>query len=220
MDGYYWNLKVQGRKYDPGQPRVPAGRPEGGQWTDTVDIEQGPFDFIVRLTLEDAKLPASHTDGLRRIEFVEGDYVGGDAFGTYTPGSDTIRLASNPPKEKGPLGNIYTYGGATVLHEIGHHVHMAKLTNEAAREWESYSRGGRSGRISAYARKSSGEHFAECYRAYARGKGERRKLRNIEPWAYKFLQPLFSSRGAKKFLPEGIAADEHEQWARYHGEFD
>lgn len=33
LDGYYWNLKVSGRKYDPSQPRVPAGDPRGGQWT-------------------------------------------------------------------------------------------------------------------------------------------------------------------------------------------
>lgn len=34
MDGYYWNLKVHaGRKYDPSQPRVPAGDSRGGQWT-------------------------------------------------------------------------------------------------------------------------------------------------------------------------------------------
>lgn len=32
MDGYYWRLKV-GAKYDPNQPRVPAGDPRGGQWT-------------------------------------------------------------------------------------------------------------------------------------------------------------------------------------------
>jgi hypothetical protein len=32
MDGYYWTLRV-GKKYDPSQPRVPAGNPEGGQWT-------------------------------------------------------------------------------------------------------------------------------------------------------------------------------------------
>jgi len=34
MSDYYWKLKVQaGRKYDPSQPRVPAGDPRGGQWT-------------------------------------------------------------------------------------------------------------------------------------------------------------------------------------------
>lgn len=33
-DGYYWKLKVRtGRKYNPSQPRVPAGQPEGGRWT-------------------------------------------------------------------------------------------------------------------------------------------------------------------------------------------
>jgi len=31
MSGYYWTLKV--KKYDPSQPRVPAGSSEGGRWT-------------------------------------------------------------------------------------------------------------------------------------------------------------------------------------------
>lgn len=34
MDGYYWKLRV-GAKYDPNQPRVPAGSPGGGRWTAT-----------------------------------------------------------------------------------------------------------------------------------------------------------------------------------------
>jgi len=33
-DGYYWKLTVRaGNKFDPNQPRVPAGNPRGGQWT-------------------------------------------------------------------------------------------------------------------------------------------------------------------------------------------
>jgi hypothetical protein len=32
VNGYYWKLKV-GHKYDPNQPRIPAGDPRGGQWT-------------------------------------------------------------------------------------------------------------------------------------------------------------------------------------------
>jgi len=35
MDDFYWSLKVQPgkKKYNPDQPRVPAGDPQGGQWT-------------------------------------------------------------------------------------------------------------------------------------------------------------------------------------------
>lgn len=35
-DGYYWELRVdlqRGHKYNPAQPRVPAGNSRGGQWT-------------------------------------------------------------------------------------------------------------------------------------------------------------------------------------------
>lgn len=38
-DGYYWRLKVRaGRKYDPGQPREPAGGPGGGRWTSSGTV--------------------------------------------------------------------------------------------------------------------------------------------------------------------------------------
>jgi len=32
MSDYYWKLRVQ-KGYDPSQPRVPAGSPDGGRWT-------------------------------------------------------------------------------------------------------------------------------------------------------------------------------------------
>jgi hypothetical protein len=45
--GYYWNLKVKyGKKYRPDQPRVPAGVPEGGQWT-TVAAGGGQVNYAV-----------------------------------------------------------------------------------------------------------------------------------------------------------------------------
>jgi hypothetical protein len=34
VNNYYWKLRV-GAKYNPSQPRVPAGSSEGGQWTAT-----------------------------------------------------------------------------------------------------------------------------------------------------------------------------------------
>lgn len=30
---WYWGFELDGYKYSPSQPRVPAGNPEGGQWT-------------------------------------------------------------------------------------------------------------------------------------------------------------------------------------------
>jgi len=52
VKGYYWTLKVQQKRYNPDQPRVPAGDPRGGRWTssgrsfvkETQDAPDGLYD--------------------------------------------------------------------------------------------------------------------------------------------------------------------------------
>jgi len=45
MGDYYWKLKVNtGRKFDPSQPRVPAGDSRGGQWTSDGGQSQGVLE--------------------------------------------------------------------------------------------------------------------------------------------------------------------------------
>jgi hypothetical protein len=43
-DAYRWRKPVHPdeQKYNPGQPRVPAGNPDGGQWTDADGAFGGP----------------------------------------------------------------------------------------------------------------------------------------------------------------------------------
>jgi len=192
----------------------PKGTHVGGEG-EFPRIQKGPTAFLVRIELEEAKLPSLHLDQIEEIQFTQGEYVGGDAYGTYQPANGIIKLAANPPGEKG--GNISVYGGATILHEIGHHVHLAKLNDEAAQEWFLISKGGEAARISSYARTGVGEHFAECYRAYARGGDHRKRLRNLEPNSYKFMRLIWGTRGEKKFLPVGELKEESAQWERYHG---
>jgi len=197
--------------YDPDQPRVPKGEGDkSGEWTSDahavvqgVVIEKGPTAFLVKLELEGAKLPDSHLDGLGRIGFVEGDYVKSglrDAYGVYYPDTRRIVLASNAAKGS---GNIHVFGGNTTLHEVGHHVHLAKMTDAAADEWTALSDNGQGSRISAYARTNRGEHFAEAYRAYTSGGDKRKKLKALEPRAYKFMQDLMRPSGSKNLLPPG-----------------
>ncbi len=185
------------------------GRPDevGGSLPLVVDPSAG--SFLVGYALEDAKLPETHTDSLQGVGWQESDYVRtqikGDgiveAYGTYTPATSTIRLAMNAPRG----GNISVFGGAVILHEIGHHVHTRKLTDAAAVEWERYSHNGFSARVSAYARTNRGEHFAEAYREYTRGGDHRAKLKVLEPGAYKFMQRVYQNN-SKYVLPIGILA--------------
>ena len=102
-----------------------------------------------------------------------------------------------------------------LAHEIGHHVHIAKLTNEAAEQWAALSRDGDAALISAYARMNRGEHFAEAYRAYARGGEHRRKLKNLEPASYKFMQRLFRPSGTPDIMPSGFYTSYDEGVERY-----
>jgi hypothetical protein len=194
----------------PGPHESGSSQEVHGSWDVTRIAEHGA-DFLVRYEIED--LPESHLDGLERIDFVDNQFIksrapGGEvveAYGTYDPGFHVIKLASN-------ADNIAVFGGQTVIHEIGHHVHLARMTDEGAAEWARISRGGQAAVISAYARTNQGEHFAEAYREYFRDANHRRKLKNLEPGSYKFMRNL-----NKYLLPIGQAANVSGWVNRYHG---
>ncbi|MCK9597580.1 MAG: hypothetical protein M0R06_00990 [Sphaerochaeta sp.] len=183
--------------------------PSGRRWVGNVFIDDSPVAWLIDMELKEANLPPMHTDGIF-ITFREGELIRAgaiSAYGDYSLETGEIRLASNAE-------NIHVIGGATVLHEIGHHVQLKKLTAAAAAEWEGISRNGIGAFISAYARNNRGEHFAEAYRAYARGKNYRAKLRVLEPASYKFMQSLFKTASIK-LLPEGERVDSLESHRRY-----
>jgi hypothetical protein len=158
-------------------------------------------------------LPAQHLDGLDKVQFREGEWISSrtvdgniiDAAGTYDPATKVITLSSNKD-------NVNVYGRNVAAHEVGHHVHMAKLTDKAATEWNKISEGGQHARISAYARTCQGEHFAEAYRAYYNGGHARAALKNLEPASYKFMASLNRS-GSSSVLPAGTMAK--LDWSRY-----
>jgi hypothetical protein len=87
--------------------------------------------------------------------------------------------------------NISVLGGGTLHHEVGHHVHERRITNSADAEWRTISSNGQNARITAYARTSRGEHFAEAYSYYARPGRTRAKLKALEPKSYAYMQKLF-----------------------------
>ena len=171
----------------------PAGSPIGGQFADApggdniipylgdddtelnIFVREGPTDWLIKNQLKE--VPRNHLNGLAGVDFVEGQlipYKDIGAYGTYDPEGKVIKLSSN-------ADNVGVIGGGTVIHEVGHHVHMSKLTDEGATEWARISNNGQSASISAYARTNRGEHFAEAYRAYTRGEGYRKKLKALEP---------------------------------------
>jgi hypothetical protein len=169
-------------------------------------IADGPSDLMVRRLMNEY-VPDAHTDGLQEINFNEGMIHNGitEAYGTYHPPTAKITLAHN-------ADNIAVFGGATVVHEVGHHVHLAKMTDEGAAAWGAISQKGQSAKISAYARTNQGEHFAEAYRAYQRGEHHRKNLKALEPSAYNFMRSI-----KKYILPAGQYADTTNWRLRYDG---
>lgn len=185
-------------------------RDDHGRFSIENDVEYSPTNFLVRMELKE--LPAHHLDGLSKVQFKESEWIRCqtargilDASGTYQPETRVITISSNKD-------NVHVYGGNTVAHEVGHHVHFCKLTDAAAKEWTEYSEKGQAARISAYARTNQGEHFAEAYRAYFRGGSARAALKNIEPRAYKFMASL-NKAGSSRMVGDGHLAP--IQWGRY-----
>ena len=219
----------------PGEKKIKKPKREKRPLVKTPDkiapVDDGVMQDVVQASLREAKLPDQHFDELGSIGFHEGTlpevratHAKGalvECYGYYQRGLRRIVLASNARSKNDDalnrLGNqnIAVFGGKVVLHEIGHHVHLAKLTDEACDEWEKISRKGLTARVSAYARENQGEHFAEVYREYTRGASYRAKLKVLEPAAYKFMAKIF--RDGNMFLPPGQLASPEDQDKRYWG---
>jgi hypothetical protein len=84
---------------------------------------------------------------------------------------------------------------STFVHEIGHHVHLSKLSLKAFEEWRSLSDRGRNAKITSYATTNEAEHFAEAFSAYCcAGVGHRNENRQLlsllEPKVSGFMERL------------------------------
>jgi HK97 family phage portal protein len=111
----------------------------------------------------------------------------------------------------------------TPIHELGHHVHMAKVTAETSNEWAALSHDGKACKISNYGRTNAGEHFAEAFRNYADTRSPskpgflapREWLKKVEPNTHAFMAKLWST--PSMWLPTGKYAPLSTAQARYHG---
>lgn len=175
-----------------------------------VVIENSPSAFLIRNQL--SELPQDHLDGLVGVSFVEGAFIPSgvtEAYGTYNPKTKIINLSSNKD-------NIAVIGGNVTAHEVGHHVHLAKLTDEGIREWNDISDHGKNARISAYGRTNRGEHFSEAYRAYQMGGNRRALLKNLEPRAYRFMIKVNSGKNIRR--SGDYASNDEKTWReKYEG---
>jgi hypothetical protein len=219
IEGRHVYIDSTGTSYHEAGEKEPEKKPEPKEHPEfpptKPTIAHGPTAFLIKQQLEES-IPAEHQDLLIGIDFREGQLIHAqttigliDALGLYHSQYRTITLSSNAK-------NIEVIGGGTVLHEMGHHVHIAKMTDEAAEQWNVISQGGSRAMISAYARTNQGEHFAEAYRAYAQGGGKRAALKNLEPASYKFVQSVFR-KNSPKLLPNG-QMNVRNFWGRYSKE--
>lgn len=165
----------------------------------------------IKEAFRDMDVPASALDGLATIRSTimfqkayQGEYRGETLTVNINADSFYDKGGWQDFGEGSPVQTI----GKTVAHEMGHHVHLSKLSDIAANEWARLSDNGRTCKISAYGRTNTTEHFAETFAAYAHStftrQDERGGLRNsqftrgtlkmLEPEVYAFMERLWSDR--------------------------
>lgn len=140
----------------------------------------------VQRILSNALLPDGALAGLRSIEVVSDLGGSGDMVNAawYTAWG----------KKKGALlvSGAARSNAVEALHEVGHHIHLARVNDKTADLWADLSRFGKNARVSAYARTNAGEHFAEAFQAYARGGKHRARLLKLEPEVHGFMEKLWA----------------------------
>lgn len=163
------------------------------------------------------KIPEHHLDGLRSIAFND-RVIGGQAswigMHSWSSAGGTIQVAMRGAGQTGQWDK-WSREHMTTFHEIGHHVHLTKLTNEAAREWGKISRTTpKYGRVTSYAGKNHAEHFAETYGHWHTSAESREHLRATEPAAYAFMERLHGSGVKSMVFPNGTRNMSHEEFMR------
>lgn len=192
------------RRYSPDQPRRPNGEfgtggdqakdsnASGAATVSSDDKAGGKNTKIVENVL--AGLPSEHTDGLSEIAFEKPGMLdndgSADTFGSYINHDRQIVLSSMGDKFYSKADEREQLN-AIASHEIGHFVHQAKLTADAADQWARISNNGENARITDYASTDTREHFAEAYASYALGGTQKTFLSLVEPKSYAFMDKLF-----------------------------
>lgn len=153
------------------------------------------------------RLPPEHYDALNTVE-IKTSRGGNGNFAEYFDDTRNIfvYVGDDHPERT---------GDDRVLHEVGHHLHMAKLTNEAAAEWDALSKNGVLARITEYAKNCAGEHFAEAYRYFnSKLPHLREALKEEEPRVWEFMEKLRKGIG---IMPKGKITNTTNRNRRYAG---
>lgn len=217
---------------------LPLVKPSSGPERSDEIADQAKVVSMIGRVVGKYDVPEAALDGLRSIEvsaqwemavhigpdgkkhpFVGMDVDYRDMLGDYQGAIAKVRISAMnfankkiaPWDKRDPNEVIEDSLGKTLFHEIGHHAHQAKLTNEAAAEWEEISQGGTTCLLGQYGRTNTTEHFAEAFAAFAR-RGEHHAgyqksvLEELEPEAYAFMERLWKTpsmwkpRGQAKFV--------------------
>jgi len=139
----------------------------------------------VQAHLSKANFPEGTLDGLGSVNVTD-NILGNDEIVGWYDGWGSNR------------GNILISGAdpenaVEVLHEVGHHVHLSKLSDESSKEWSEISNKGNNCRVSSYGRTNTGEHFAEAFQKFSLGGANRARLGKLEPKTHAFMARLWKN---------------------------
>lgn len=184
--------------YDPNQPRVPAGSPQGGEWKGKTSV-QGVYQSIVQDVMD--RFPKLKKLPPLQIEVHEGRSIstegtiggsihpGESMYGQYVHGQGRVDIAADIP-DRGPItlkGDTVGFSKEIAIrHELGHHVqdhhrdHIQPIDPVTGRRmsWQNTTRdyvgSDKPITVSEYAHRSHKELFAESFavytdRSYVRG---------------------------------------------------
>jgi len=162
--------------------------------------EQRRTEAFTREAIGLLDLPSLATDGLTGLVMATSREMDDDPHKVVTGSYNGSRIRLNSQY----LGDKYGNAENTALtlgHEVGHHVHLSKISDAAAAEWADISRGGATCKLSKVGLANAAEHFAEAFWKYAakwstvddfgRYAPEREKLRKLEPKAHAFMERLW-----------------------------
>lgn len=171
----------------------------GALLRDSGGLGEGNDEQVITQWLQSA--PGEHRTGIEYISVEETEELKGGAIATYTTRNGRITLCLESDKND-------------FMHEVGHHVHLARMTSVAARDWEGISQRGSTARVSAYARCGTTEHFAEAYASYAAGGNLRARLGRLEPKTFAFMERVFNP-ASELLFPNGRLAPLGQRYDRY-----
>lgn len=201
-----WSV-YQSKKSATPLPPPPAMELVEGEHVKKVVVRDGVaparIDGILKRVTDATLLRVLESHPIEKVTFAASAARG--AMGWFDPNNGQIRIAAD--RADNTFGYPYAFGRSvtfsstasvrdeavrrTLIHEIGHHVHLWKTTSAIKTIVTTAWRAG-TARITRYAQTNEREYFSECFAAYF---VDRAALRRDDPVGLQMVEDVLRARG-------------------------